>query len=71
MNINYKKIENVKHSEFDYEGQHWTLVDCSKNMGFSSKGLWNYMTNGTDKAMVYKADVVDKAGYKTAIALFN
>lgn len=71
MYIDYAKITNVSNGRFDYKGKTWALEQIDKNKGFSASGLWNAMTNGTEKAIVYKADVIRKAGHKVAASLFN
>lgn len=71
MKINYSLITNVSHDRFDYQGKTWTLEQDDKSKGLGPFGLWSAMTNGTDKAIVYKADVIKEAGHKVAASLFN
>lgn len=74
MKIDFNKIQNVKHNEFDYEGQHWYLgfahplfQNCKKE-GFSKWGLWGWYTNGVETIMIYKSDIKD---HNKRAALFN
>ena len=68
-----ESMENVKNGEFTIDGKKWTVcvrASGRPDVGTSPKGIWNYMTNGEEKRMIYKADVL-KYDTAKAIALFN